>query len=75
MGYAVRATEDIKSHTMICEYTGDVILLRKSVLLTNDSKMILMKTGRAATTLIIMPVKHANIAKFIGGINNDDETS
>ena len=37
--------------------------------------MTLLQTTRSLTTLIVLPLKHANIAKYISGINNKKENS
>jgi len=74
MGYDVTADKDIKERTLICEYIGEVITLRKCVDLEatnkNDSIMDLRVGCNSDETLIIRPEKLTNMARFINGINN-----
>lgn len=35
--------------------------------------MTLIDTKRAATTLVIIPITHGNLAKYISGVNNAKE--
>ena len=74
MGYDVIVDKDIKEKTLICEYIGEVITLRKCVDLEatnkNDSIMDLRIGCNSDETLIIRPEKQTNMARFINGINN-----
>jgi hypothetical protein len=60
----------IPKRTLICEYTGVVKRYRELVFSENDSIFTLLRTGRAETTLSILPEKYGNIAKYISGVNN-----
>lgn len=72
-GFVVKAYEDIAKRTLICEYAGEVDIARNKVFdKSNDSIMMLLRTTRSKTSLVICPNKFANIAKFISGINNFD---
>mgnify|MGYP002362305469 FL=1 len=68
------ADRDIKEKTLICEYIGEVVTLRKCIDLEatskNDSLMELRSGYNSEETLIIRPDKHTNMARFINGINN-----
>ena len=61
--------------TIICEYTGEVHLARNKLFDKNDSIMELLKTPSSATSLVIVPDKRGNLARFISGINNVDKDS
>lgn len=74
-GFIVRATEDIPSNTLICEYVGDVDFARNRIFDKNDSIMDLLRTARSSTSLVICPEKYGNIARFLSGINNYDKKS
>lgn len=75
-GFIVRAYEDIAKRTLICEYAGEVDYARNKIFeKSNDSIMMLLRTTRSKTSLVICPKKYANIAKFISGINNFDNES
>ena len=72
-GFIVKAYEDIPKRTLICEYVGEVDYARNKIFdKTNDSIMMLLRTTRSKTSLVICPKNYANIAKFISGINNFD---
>ena len=72
-GFIVKAYENISKRTLICEYTGEVDFARNKIFeKNNDSIMMLLRTTRSKTSLVICPKKFANIAKFISGINNFD---
>ena len=72
-GFIVKAYENIPKRTLICEYTGEVDFARNKIFeKNNDSIMMLLRTTRSKTSLVICPKKFANIAKFISGINNFD---
>lgn len=73
-GHIVRAVEDIKKNTLICEYTGEVCLLRKKLFdFSNDSIMELIRHPSSSSSLVICPEKKGNIARFLSGINNNDK--
>lgn len=75
-GFIVRAYQDIAKRTLICEYAGEVDYARNKIFeKSNDSIMMLLRTTRSKTSLVICPQKYANIAKFISGINNFDSDS
>jgi hypothetical protein len=70
-GMIVKALENIKLGTLICEYTGDVYPLRNVLFDKNDSIMELIHASSSSQSLAIVPKVRANIARFISGINND----
>lgn len=72
-GFIVRAYDEIKEKTLICEYVGDVDFARNRIFDKNDSIMDLLRTGRSKCSLVICPEKYGNIARFLSGINNQDE--
>lgn len=69
--YIVKSTEPIDSNTIICEYAGDVLLFRDMLFREkNDSKMDLINGPNSDLSLVIYPYKHANLGRFLSGINN-----
>ena len=60
-------------NTIICEYTGEVTLLRKKIFDKNDSIMELIRTPSSDTSLVICPEKFGNLARFLSGVNNFDQ--
>lgn len=78
MGYDVVADQEIPEKTLICEYVGEVVTLRRCIELEahskNDSLMELRVGYNSEETLIIRPEKHTNMARFINGINNTKGT-
>jgi len=70
--FIVKAIDDISMNTIICEYTGEVTLLRKKIFDNNDSIMELIRTPSSDTSLVICPEKFGNLARFLSGINNFD---
>lgn len=68
--FIVRAIDDIQMNTIICEYTGEVTLLRKTICNKNDSIMELIRSPSANTSLVICPEKYGNLARFLSGVNN-----
>ena len=71
--FIVKAIDDISMNTLICEYTGEVTLLRKKIFDRNDSIMELIRTPSSDTSLVICPEKYGNLARFISGVNNFKE--
>ena len=71
--FIVKAIDDISMNTIICEYTGEVTLLRKKIFDHNDSIMELIRTPSSDTSLVICPEKYGNLARFISGVNNFKE--
>ena len=69
-GACVIATKQIQKRTILCEYVGNVCIQRNILRSSNDSIMDLLITGSADTSLSIVPLDHANISRFINGINN-----
>lgn len=58
---------------IVCEYVGDVYTFRDALRLEpNDSIMELKKGKNADESLLIVPRKFTNIARFINGINEKD---
>ncbi|CAD8095201.1 unnamed protein product [Paramecium primaurelia] len=74
-GFYVRSVQPIAYKTLICEYAGDVYRFADQVYSTSDSIMSLLETGFAATSLVIIPEKNGNIAKYLSGINNSKKNS
>jgi len=74
-GYFVFATNDIPANTMITEYLGDVYNANETVFDQNDSHMYIINGGCSDNSKIIIPKKHANIAKFISGAKIDKEAN
>lgn len=70
--FIVKAIDDIAMNTIICEYTGEVTLLRKKIFDKNDSIMELIRTPSSNTSLVICPEQYGNLARFLSGINNYD---
>jgi len=70
IGFKVKALAAIPRHTIITEYIGDVITVKRSEERSSDSLMMLLDTGDPKTSLIIDPTKNGNIARFFSGINN-----
>jgi hypothetical protein len=74
MGYDVVADRDIREKTLICEYIGEVVSLRRCIDLDatckSDSLMELRNGCNSEETLIIRPDERTNMARFINGINN-----
>lgn len=71
----MKAAEEIKKNSLICEYTGEVCYLRKKLFDTNDSIMELIRNPSSSSSLVICPEKKGNIARFISGINNSDKNA
>jgi len=74
-GFVVRAQRDIKPKTLITEYVGEVDFARDHIFDKNDSIMELLRTPRSKTSLVILPEKKGNLARFISGINNSSRSS
>ncbi|KAL4505289.1 hypothetical protein ABPG72_016356 [Tetrahymena utriculariae] len=74
-GFIVRAMDDIKAKTLICEYVGEVDYARNHIFNKNDSIMDLLRTARSKTSLVIVPDKKGNLARFLSGINNTSKKS
>lgn len=68
--FVVKAIDDIQMNTIICEYTGEVTLLRKKIFDKNDSIMELIRTPSSNTSLVICPENYGNLARFLSGVNN-----
>lgn len=79
MGYDVISDRDIREKTLICEYIGEVVTLRKCIEYEaeskNDSLMELRVGCNSNETLIIRPEKYTNMARFINGINNSKSSN
>ena len=81
----VIADEPIRKFTLITEYVGEVDTLGNNEHNSNDSIMDLLRTGwemerhiRArdpATSLVIIPEKYGNVARYLSGINNSKKES
>lgn len=68
--FIVRAIDDIAMNTIICEYVGEVTLLRKKIFDNNDSIMELIRAPSSDSSLVICPEKYGNLARFLSGVNN-----
>jgi len=68
-GFVVKATDDIKKFSFICEYAGEVIKEKDENLIENDS-IFMLDNG-----LLINPFKISNIGRFISGVNSNDKIS
>ena len=75
VGFTVEALEPIKKHTLIAEYTGEVMTIERSGETSSDSLMMLLDTGDDNTSLIIDPTRRGNVARFLSGINNRSNLS
>ena len=75
MGLSVVATDTIFPMTLISEYSGDIYLTRDSLFINDNSIMELLHTSSADTSLTIIPHFHANLAKYLCGINNREKKS
>lgn len=75
-GFIVRAVEDIPNMTLISEYVGEVDFTRNHLFdEDNDSIMDLLRTPHSNTSLVILPHRRGNIARFFSGINNFDRNA
>jgi hypothetical protein len=75
-GLSVKALTQMKQHTLIAQYLGEVITMEDSESQSSsDSLMILLDSGNPLTSLIIDPSREGNFARFLGGINNGNEES
>ncbi|CAD8194750.1 unnamed protein product [Paramecium pentaurelia] len=74
-GFYVKAVQPIVNNTLICEYAGEVFRFADQVYSTSDSMMSLLETNFAATSLVIIPQKYGNLAKYLSGINNTKKNS
>ncbi|KAK8796499.1 hypothetical protein WA538_005706 [Blastocystis sp. DL] len=74
-GFIVVADEVIKEDTLITEYIGEVDILSKNEQNSNDSIMDLLDSGDPKTSLVIIPEKVGNLARYLSGINNSSEES
>ena len=73
-GFVVRAEANISKMTLVAEYVGDVDYARNHIFDDdNDSIMDLLRTPHSSTSLVILPNKRGNIARFFSGINNFDK--
>ncbi len=71
--FIVKAIDNIPINTLICEYTGEVTLLRKKMFdKKNDSIMELITSPNSDLSLVIAPEKYGNLARFLSGVNNHD---
>lgn len=72
--YVVEADGPIPDWSLIAEYAGDVDTLARQLKLpsrqASDAMMTLLNTGNPRTDLVICPENHANVVRFVSGINN-----
>ncbi|GAV82832.1 PHD domain-containing protein [Cephalotus follicularis] len=69
-GFTVQADRFIKDLTIVTEYVGVVDYLKNRENDDGDSMMTLLCADDPLDSLVICPYEHANIARFISGINN-----
>ncbi|KNB42857.1 histone-lysine n-methyltransferase [Blastocystis sp. subtype 4] len=74
-GFIVIADEIIRKDTYITEYIGEVDILAKNEQNSNDSIMDLLRSGNPKTSLVIIPEKVGNLARYLSGVNNSSEQS
>jgi [histone H3]-lysine27 N-methyltransferase len=74
-GFVAIADAKIPDRTLICEYVGEVGLLKNFLHDDCDSIMDLIRTKFPETSLIITPKHKSNMARFLSGINNTSEIS
>ena len=70
VGFYARAIVSIPAHSIISEYSGEVVPARDSLYHRNDSIMSLVRASRSSSSFDICPVLYGNISKFVSGINN-----
>ena len=68
--FIVKALDNISQNTIVCEYSGEVSLLRNKLLSENDSIMDLIISPNSDSSLIILTEIYGNLARFLSGINN-----
>lgn len=66
----MRADAPIPDRTLLTEYVGDVDFMSRHKHNDSDSIMTLLNTGNERTSLVIVPDRRGNIARFLSGINN-----
>ena len=70
---------DLKEHTLIAEYLGDVISTKDYLSFDNirecgaNSRFTLLKTDSNSTSLEIVPEFNANIERFLNTANLDEK--
>jgi hypothetical protein len=75
-GFYLVSTGFIPANTIIAEYIGELITARESLgMISNDSIFTLIRNPRSSDSLDIAPSRFANIAIFISGVNNQDESA
>lgn len=61
-----RAIMDLEPETLLCEYTGDVVINREYAFnYESDDSFTLLTTGSTKTSLDIVPITHSNAARFL----------
>jgi len=71
--FTVEADEPIEALTIIAEYVGDVDYVKnREDDEGNNNIMTLLYASDPSQSLIICPDKRSNLARFISGINNDE---
>lgn len=73
--FVVRADGRIPDRTLICEYVGEVDVLANRDDADSDSIMDLLHAEDPAASLVIVPDRRGNVARFLSGINNSDPAS
>ena len=80
-GFYVEAACDLPELTLIAEYLGQVRTCAQTINDTNDSIMeLLCCSGQDGAedldrSLVIVPYKYANAARYFNGINNSKKDS
>lgn len=75
LGFSVEALAVIPKHTLIAEYIGEITTVERSGETSSDSLMVLLNTSSPKTSLLIDPTRTGNIARFLSGINNGNQSS
>lgn len=70
--YVVVADAPIEDRTLLSEYVGQVDFLANRECDSCDSIMDLLRTGDPSSSLVIVPDRVGNLARYISGINNAD---
>lgn len=73
--FVVKALTNMTTNTIICEYSGEVRLMRDCLFDDNDSIMDLIHSQISDVSLVIYPQKFGNLARFLSGINNEKKTN
>jgi [histone H3]-lysine27 N-methyltransferase len=61
----VKALDNIPELTLICEYSGEIDSARNHLFTKNDSIMVLLRATSSLNSLVIVPQKYGNLARFL----------